>query len=74
MGNPDEKLYAISIHAPRGGSDKAYGKGTVVGYISIHAPRGGSDSLEHASRQSLEHFNPRSPRGERHFYERCRPC
>ena len=34
---------AISIHAPRGGSDNAIQKASAKYGISIHAPRGGSD-------------------------------
>ena len=59
-------LADISIHAPREGSDQI-GDGdcnTVVG-ISIHAPREGSDAHADARSAMLEHFNPRSPRGER---------
>ena len=33
----------ISIHAPRAGSDSAFGGDSVVQRISIHAPRAGSD-------------------------------
>ena len=35
--------------------------------ISIHAPRGGSDSFPVARFQPEEHFNPRSPCGERPY-------
>ncbi len=59
---------SISIHAPRGGSDHHQAvdsRATPV--ISIHAPRGGSDRWT-AVYLPVEpvHFNPRSPRGERH--------
>ena len=36
--------------------------------ISIHAPRGGSDQQANKERGKPLHFNPRSPRGERHGY------
>ena len=35
----------ISIHAPRGGSDRKRSAAQVSTQISIHAPRGGSDEL-----------------------------
>ena len=55
----------ISIHAPRGGSDRiVYGKDGAAS-ISIHAPRGGSDSLVTPAADRISHFNPRSPWGER---------
>ena len=56
----------ISIHAPRGGSD--HDKDFVVDAstgISIHAPRGGSDERGIQIGGHAQHFNPRSPRGER---------
>ena len=34
-------------------------------FISIHAPREGSDRGALSSRERVENFNPRSPRGER---------
>ena len=44
--------------------------------ISIHAPRGGSDcSKINLASSMLYNFNPRSPRGERHFsVYRIRHC
>ena len=58
---------AISIHAPREGSDaQLSGIGIGHGAISIHAPREGSDDVTHLSAALLIDFNPRSPRGERH--------
>ena len=57
----------ISIHAPRGGSDKNPVR--QVGRndrISIHAPRGGSDSAKVNDETDNHDFNPRSPWGERH--------
>ena len=53
---------------PAGGATKDNTSADNRGKISIHAPRGGSDVLrclpELANRN---HFNPRSPRGERQF-------
>ena len=37
---------AISIHAPRGGSDVLVSWDNSDQSISIHAPRGGSDGME----------------------------
>ena len=37
--------------------------------ISIHAPRGGSDIKLLKLKSLTKHFNPRSPRGERHILE-----
>ena len=56
----------ISIHAPRTGSDR-YSRDNhhCLGLISIHAPRTGSDELRALQRDVHEHFNPRSPHGER---------
>ena len=34
--------------------------------ISIHAPRGGSDTGNGSTIHTDNHFNPRSPWGERH--------
>ena len=56
----------ISIHAPRGGSDRLYWKRKLCRLaISIHAPRGGSDQFGSASVCRGSNFNPRSPWGER---------
>ena len=55
----------ISIHAPRGGSDDIYSCWDMGLLISIHAPRGGSDGCRPAPGRSQQHFNPRSPWGER---------
>ena len=56
---------AISIHAPRGGSDDEDMPIGDNSAISIHAPRGGSDKIFHRNRTSQGNFNPRSPWGER---------
>ena len=56
---------AISIHAPRTGSDQVYNS-TFRGYcISIHAPRTGSDVIWVSVWARRYYFNPRSPHGER---------
>ena len=55
----------ISIHAPRAGSDRREPASRVGDGISIHAPRAGSDSLGRLPDGNREHFNPRSPCGER---------
>ena len=57
---------AISIHAPRMGSDsESFDKRAVFADISIHAPRMGSDRERRTARTGSTHFNPRSPDGER---------
>ena len=53
---------AISIHAPREGSDSILicnGLSPVT--ISIHAPREGSDKIYAILVSCKKHFNPRSP-------------
>ena len=37
----------------------------LVNLISIHAPRGGSDCIQREPVRVYQHFNPRSPWGER---------
>ena len=66
-----EELYqiAISIHAPRGGSDFKRKLDLLFPEISIHAPRGGSDVVSVIQAVNVYNFNPRSPWGER----RCSP-
>ena len=61
-----QKDQAISIHAPREGSDSGSRRysGRSSG-ISIHAPREGSDVLDGDSLVHQGDFYPRSPRGER---------
>ena len=58
----------ISIHAPRTGSDPPFDYNRINAYISIHAPRTGSDSAPAFAPDAAEHFNPRSPHGERLRY------
>ena len=55
----------ISIHAPRTGSDALILIARVVAKISIHAPRTGSDARTPQQLFVAQHFNPRSPHGER---------
>ena len=55
----------ISIHAPRVGSDDLQRRLSICPCISIHAPRVGSDCTIRWLRPILQHFNPRSPCGER---------
>ena len=56
---------AISIHAPRTGSDGKKVKSQTFGIISIHAPRTGSDVGKGRRLRGVPYFNPRSPHGER---------
>mgnify|MGYP007128232269 CR=1 FL=1 len=58
---------AISIHAPRTGSDDFLVIFRVACCISIHAPRTGSDAVEQRTNLGAGYFNPRSPHGERLF-------
>ena len=55
----------ISIHAPLTGSDASAGLFLYYEEISIHAPLTGSDITKPARQACLQHFNPRSPYGER---------
>ncbi len=57
--------HAISIHAPRTGSDLFRLHLLLVGVISIHAPRTGSDKTAARRTWHGTDFNPRSPHGER---------
>ena len=57
---------AISIHAPRTGSDAVAHGWSHGRKISIHAPRTGSDKYQRpSSLRTSGYFNPRSPHGER---------
>ena len=56
---------AISIHAPRVGSDQELYLHLLYPRISIHAPRVGSDGAGNTRDSILHNFNPRSPWGER---------
>ena len=54
---------AISIHAPRGGSDSAFRLRPIEQLISIHAPRGGSDELKAPGTFSQTAFQSTLPVG-----------
>ena len=58
----------ISIHAPRVGSDRVLAFAQEIPVISIHAPRVGSDGGAQGEQNVENHFNPRSPCGERRLY------
>ena len=65
----------ISIHAPRAGSDTVFTKAQAISGISIHAPRAGSDVGPQLCHALHQHFNPRSPCGERRgARRRIPPC
>ena len=55
----------ISIHAPLTGSDRSRFWPFRRNFISIHAPLTGSDLYKLSLFRGLQHFNPRSPYGER---------
>ena len=59
------QVYAISIRAPREGSDGRFLFLVQRIWISIRAPREGSDRVYGAHALIDTHFYPRSPRGER---------
>ena len=59
--------FAISIHAPREGSDTYGNARCIIASISIHAPREGSDRSRTPTSTKRSNFYPRSPRGERHL-------
>ena len=66
-GSNQARLIAISIHAPRTGSDVLRRRSLYhQGDISIHAPRTGSDCIVCEKGKKPVDFNPRSPHGERH--------
>ena len=67
-----QRFLAISIHAPRGGSDADNIEKAKKQLISIHAPRGGSDEAFLDNLRRPGDFNPRSPWGERRQALRCR--
>ena len=60
-----EPFFGVSIHAPRVGSDKKRSEIPYATRISIHAPRVGSDRKHLGLMRGKNHFNPRSPWGER---------
>ena len=59
--------YFISIHAPRVGSDgkRSCGKPMKRGFQST-LPAWGATHYDYDPITNYDHFNPRSPRGERH--------
>ena len=57
----ERPAYAISIHAPREGSDVLGAELGVMKQISIHAPREGSDPGILGALGGQKNFNPRSP-------------
>ena len=57
----------ISIHAPREGCDLMICGMDATRSISIHAPREGCDRGEHRRCVGGHNFNPRTPRGVRHW-------
>ena len=59
------RIVSISIHAPRTGSDARTSAAIPDVPISIHAPRTGSDQRIVILPAHRNHFNPRSPHGER---------
>ena len=58
---------AISIHAPRAGSDTGQNAHQMGFIISILAPHAGSDGTLPSHIAKGNYFNPRSPCGERRF-------
>ena len=61
-----EDIHGISTHAPRTGSDTHLPLlASPAGDISTHAPRTGSDVRLIRQHVVEQHFNPRSPHGER---------
>ena len=56
-----EQRKAISIHAPRTGSDKGRYKKTKPQTISIHAPRTGSDEASLMLANSFDKFQSTLP-------------
>ena len=58
---------------PLCGSDPMQPEGPLAKVISIHAPRVGSDRTGRPNCPSGEHFNPRSPCGERRRQDQHRP-
>ena len=61
---PKKTDTAISIHAPRGGSDRCTSAAAATSsFISIHAPRGGSDFPCNAAKSGLGRISIHAPRG-----------
>ena len=65
-GNPEPYPCGFQSTLPVGGATgKTPGQAGGPAKISIHAPRGGSDPCMMTDEHCPEHFNPRSPWGER---------
>ena len=62
-----ERVYFISIHAPREGGDSKAKLVDKSGKISIHAPREGGDRQLRAHLHAAHEFNPPPPRGGRRW-------
>ena len=60
------RLKIFQSTPPAWGATTGKGVGSITISISIHAPRMGSDHQPRTARGSQNHFNPRSPHGERH--------
>ena len=63
MAMQEKRQEAISIHAPRGGSDAMEQMEEQRRQISIHAPRGGSDSTATRGNISNSRFQSTLPVG-----------
>ena len=61
------KRFAISIRAPKEGSDEIVSPKQPVKIISIRAPKEGSDEFFVCRLSELVYFNPRSQRRERRY-------
>ena len=68
-GNAQLRWIDISIHVPREGHDVACDAMPLSNVISIHVPREGHDSRASPSSAIVRNFNPRAPRGARHFVD-----
>ena len=66
LTNKQAKVLDISIHAPRGGSDRTCGQNSprCLPFQST-LPAGGATRNWQAAEAQANNFNPRSPRGER---------
>ena len=57
----------VSIHAPRVGGDRKAKSHPASHGVSIHAPRVGGDVDRRCAQSGARGFNPRPPRGGRHY-------
>ena len=55
----------------RGATRRLPNQAGLCARISIHAPRTGSDLADRQARIRIDHFNPRSPHGERRDDDSC---